>query len=196
MEHERESARKQVARVVRLHSTGDRLATSALLPLVYDKLRGLAHRYMRGENASHTLQPTALVHEAFVRLTDGTDVDWRGKTHFFAVAARQMRRVLIDHARAGQAEKRGGKRYKVELTDGLALSQDRTLELLSLDESLNRLAKRNERHSRVVELRVFGGLQFDEMALVLEVSERTIRQDWKVARAWLSRELRRARHGV
>jgi RNA polymerase sigma factor (TIGR02999 family) len=171
------------------HARGDRDVASRFLPLVYDKLRELAGHYMRYERRDHTLQPTALVHEAYLRLIDGSLVDFEGKTHFFAVAARQMRRVLVESARARKAAKRGGGARKLTLDDTLAVTQDGLLDALALDEALERLARESSRQSRVVELRFFGGLSVSETAEVLDVSEGTIKGDWRVARAWLVREL-------
>jgi RNA polymerase sigma factor (TIGR02999 family) len=171
------------------HASGDRLVAARLLPLVYDELRHLAARYMRRERHDHTLQPTALVHEAYLRLIDASQVDWQGKTHFLAVAATQMRRVLTDHARAHGARKRGGDERKVTLDDNLAISAHGTVDMLALDEALEKLAHDSPRQSRVVELRYFGGLSVAETARILDVSASTVKGDWRVAKAWLAREL-------
>ncbi len=162
------------------------------MPLVYDELRSLARRYMRSERREHTLQPTALVHEAYLRLVDRPRVDWRGRTHFFAVGARVMRHLLIDHARGRGRKKRGGGRYRVTLTDWRAAGGEAGLdpgELLDLDAALEKLARVDEREARVVELRFFAGLTVAEVAHALGVSKRTVEQDWTHARAWLRREL-------
>jgi RNA polymerase sigma factor (TIGR02999 family) len=171
------------------HARGDRDAASRFLPLVYDELRRLAGHYMRHERRDHTLEPTALVHEAYLRLIDGPQVDFAGKTHFFALAAKQMRRVLVEYARARKAAKRGGGARKLTLDDTLAVTQDGLLDMLALDEALERLARESPRQSRVVELRFFGGLSLTETADVLDVSEGTVKGDWRVARAWLFRDL-------
>ncbi len=170
------------------HTEGRPVAASRLLPLVYDELRRLAARYMARERREHTLQPTALVHEAYVRLIDGTRVDWQGKTHFFAIAAIQMRRVLVEHARSRKAQKRGGDRCRVSLNSGIAAVPDE-LDMIQLDEALGKLAQESPRQERVVELRFFGGLSVTETAQVLEVSERTVKRDWRKARAFLYRAL-------
>jgi RNA polymerase sigma factor (TIGR02999 family) len=174
------------------HVAGDRGAASQLLPLVYDRLRALAARYMRQERPGHSLCPTDLVHEAYVRLVDITRISWQGKTHFFAMAARQMRRILVESARAHKAQKRGGNLQRVTLDDEAAFSPSVALDVLALNEALERLSELSSRQGEVVELRFFGGLSVRETAYVLGVSDRTIDQDWSVARAWLSRELSRA----
>lgn len=168
---------------------GNRSAESRLLPLVYDELRRLARRYMRAERRDHTLQPTALVHEAYMRLAGQRDMSWQNRAHFFAVAAQLMRRILVDHARAHKAEKRGGNESKIELGEGLALTEAKAAELLAVDEALTRLAECDPRQARVVELRFFGGLSEEEAAEVLGVSTRTVKRDWSVARAWLFKEI-------
>ena len=163
-----------------------------LLPQVYDELRRLARGFMARENRSHTLQPTALVHEAYVRLADQSRVDWQGRTHFRAVGAQMMRRVLIDHARKREGQKRGGGLQRVTLGDTLLGPPDPAVdlpELLAIDEALERLTALDERQARVVELRCFGGLTHAEIAEALGVSERTVGSDWKHGRAWLRREL-------
>lgn len=161
-----------------------------LLPLVYSELRRLARGFMRGERASHTLQPTALVHEAYLRLADVERIDWQGKTHFFAFAATQMRRILVEHARAAGRVKRGANAVRVELDESLTLSDELAFDLLAIDEGLQRLARASPRQSRIAELRLFAGMSVAECAAAVGVSERTVKQDWRVARAWLSRWLR------
>jgi RNA polymerase sigma factor (TIGR02999 family) len=168
---------------------------SELLPLVYEKLRALAAGYMRAERPDHSLQPTAVVHEAYLRLVGGASVDWQGKAHFFAVAATQMRRVLAEHARARHARKRGGSARRVKLDDTMAVTTAGTVDMLALDEALDRLAGESPRQVRVVELRFFGGLSVEETARFLAVSPSTVKGDWRVARAWLARELRPQRNG-
>jgi RNA polymerase sigma factor (TIGR02999 family) len=168
----------------------DRVAAEELFPLVYDELRRLARHQMAGAQAGHTLQPTALVHEAYLRLVDQSKVDWRGRTHFRAYAARAMRNLLIDHARGKASAKRGGGLHRVTLADGVAGGRDLDREqLLGLHAALERLARHDEREAKVVELRFFGGLKMDEVAEALGVSKRTAEGLWTHARAWLSREL-------
>ena len=170
------------------HSHGNTEAASRLLPLVYDELRALAARYMQKERRDHTLQPTALVHEAYVRLVDGARVEWQGKTHFYALAATQMRRILIEHARARKARKRGGGARRVTLEDGIAVSPNGVLDMLALEDALQRLETISPRQCRVVELRFFGGLSVVETARFLEISVSTVKDEWRVAKAWLARE--------
>lgn len=159
------------------------------LPLVYDELKGLARGYLRGERGGHTLQPTALVHEAYLRVAGGA-VDWNDKVHFLAAAATAMRRVLVDHARRRGAGKREGAREKVTLgTEAMGIGRDRDLEILELDDLLNRLAALDARKAKVVELRFFAGLGLDEVATALDVARSTVAADWAVARAWLASEL-------
>ncbi|HLL75593.1 MAG TPA: sigma-70 family RNA polymerase sigma factor [Pyrinomonadaceae bacterium] len=172
-------------------SDGDREALDKLLPLVERELHRLARRYMSRERPDHTLQATALVNEAYVRLIDQTRVRWQNRAHFFAIAAQTMRRILIDHARKQTYAKRGGGALKVALDDAPALTDERAAELVALDEALAGLAKLDERKARVVELRYFGGLGVEEVAEVLGVSVDTVTRDWRRARAWLRRELER-----
>jgi len=166
---------------------GDREALELLTPVVYAELRSLAHRYMRGERAGHLLQTTALVHEAYLKLV-GLDMQWNGRVHFFAVAARLMRRVLVDFARERDSAKRGGGLAHVSLDEALVSSQ-KSLDVVVLDDALERLAAFDPRKARVVELRFFAGLTIDETAEVLELSHATVERDLKLARAWLAREL-------
>ena len=182
--------REDVTQVLEQLKGGDRHAADKLLPMVYDEFRALARHYLAQERANHTLQPTALVHEAYMKLVDQTRVDWQGKSHFFAVAAQAMRRILVDHARSRQREKRGGGRARVILDEAVALSPQKDEDVLALDEALERLAKLDPRQAKVVELRFFGGLNVEEVAEALGVSKRTVEGDWTFARAWLSRELR------
>jgi RNA polymerase sigma factor (TIGR02999 family) len=161
----------------------------ALLPLVYDELRRIAHRQLRAERTDHTLSTTALVHEAYVKLADQTRAQWNDRAHFFAVAAVAMRRILVDYARKRQAEKRGGGVRPVTLDDAAALIEDRADALLAVDEALTRLAGIDERLSRVVECRFFGGLTEEETATALRVTARTVRRDWVKAKGWLYQEL-------
>jgi RNA polymerase sigma factor (TIGR02999 family) len=173
---------------------GDRHALEQLTPLVYKELRRLAQWHMNGERPGHTLQATALVNEAYLRLVDIHQIQWQDRAHFFAMAARQMRRILIDAARKHGNQKRGGRAQKVSLAEGLVVP-DRPEELVRLDEVLVALAQIDERRGRVVELKFFGGLTVEEIAEVLDVSPDTVKRDWKLAKAWLGRELRKTRHG-
>jgi RNA polymerase sigma-70 factor, ECF subfamily len=171
-------------------SRGDEDAGAKLIPVVYDELRRLAGGYMRRERADHTLQATALVHEAFLKLVEQQSVNWQSRAHFFGVAAQLMRRILIDHARGHLRQKRGGEHKKVSLNDALIFSPEQSAELIAVDESLQRLAKLDERQARVVELRFFGGLSVEEAAAVLGISAKTVKRDWSVARAWLYADLK------
>ena len=173
-------------------SQGDPAALDRLAPLVYDQLRAIADNLLRNEAPDHTLQPTALVSETFLKLLDLHKVSLNDRSHFFATAAQAMRRILVDHARARRAAKRDGGRHKVELSEMMAISEDRLEEALAVDEALTRLAEWDPRQCRVVELRFFGGLTEDETAKVLGIAPRTVKRDWKVARAWLHGELSRA----
>jgi RNA polymerase sigma-70 factor, ECF subfamily len=168
---------------------GNREAEAKLIPLVYAELRRLAAHYLRGERLDHTLQPTALVHEAYLRLTKLHGVDWQGRSHFFAMAATVMRRILVDHARAQQAGKREALHNAVSLEDALVVSPARSDELIALDEALDKLAQLDVRRSKIVELRFFGGLSDEETGTVLGISARTVKRDWRIAKAWLYDEL-------
>jgi RNA polymerase sigma factor (TIGR02999 family) len=170
---------------------GDETALEKLTPLVYQELHRLAKAYMRGERAGHTLQTTALVNEACLRLMGNDQMDWQNRAHFYAVAAKLMRHILVDFARSRDRLKRGGDWEQVSLDDALTITADRTAELLDLDEALTALSKLDERQSRVVELRFFGGLTEPEIAEVLQVSPRTVNADWSMARSWLLSELSR-----
>ena len=167
---------------------GDAAAFEQLLPLVYDELHAIAARHMRGERPDHTLQPTALVHEAFLRLS-GADVSFGDRTHFIRAASQAMRRVLVDHARARNAAKRAGN-LRITLDESLVAHDDRVVDLLVLDDALNRLAAAEPRWARVVELRFFGGLEITEVATALDISPATAKRDWRFARAWLAKALR------
>jgi RNA polymerase sigma-70 factor (ECF subfamily) len=165
-------------------------AASQLIPLVYDELRGLARRQMRRERSDHTLQSTALVHEAYFRLVNQPERTWQNRTHFIRIAAQVMRRMLIDHARARRAAKREGKLRRVPLEDPLLMTEEQSDELLALNEALERLAEFDPRQSRVVELRFFGGLTVEETAEALGIAPKTVKRDWSVARAWLYRAVK------
>jgi RNA polymerase sigma-70 factor, ECF subfamily len=177
-----------VTRLLQLWRAGDETALAQLTPLVHHELQRIARHCMRGERAHHSLQATALVHEAYLRLVDAQHMNWQNRAHFLAMAARLMRRILVDVARARRYQKRGGDPLRVSLGDALVTSE-KSQDLVALDEALQTLAKLHERKSRVVELRFFGGLSVEETAAVLDVSPQTVMRDWKLARAWLRREL-------
>jgi len=182
-------ASQEVTDLLLAWSQGDDSALEKLLPLVYNELHRLAHHYMGGERAGHTLQTTALVNEAYLRLIDSSRVRWQSRAHFFAVSAQLMRRVLVDFARSRNYQKRGGGAFQVSLDQALEVSAERGRELIALDDALTALAASDERASRVVELRYFGGLSLEETAEVLKVSSETVRRDWNWAKVWLVREI-------
>jgi len=184
-----------VTRLLLAWRQGDAVALDQLLPLVYAELHRLAHRRMRAERSGQSLQTTALVHEAYIRLVDGTRVPWANRAHFFAVCARLMRRILIDRARARASRKRGGAVYRLPFQDWLGAQSPPSVDLLALDEALTRLAAGDPRKGQVVELRYFGGLTADETAAVLGVSPETVNRDWQVARLWLRQQLRTGAEG-
>jgi RNA polymerase sigma factor (TIGR02999 family) len=173
-------------------SQGDDSALAELTPLVYEELRRLAHHYMEGERPGHTLQTTALVNEAYLRLADQTNPNWQSRAHFFAVAARAMRGILVNYAKSNQAQKRGGGAARVELDEAAILSPEQSREIVDLHEALERLATLNSRKARVVELKYFGGLNHDEIAEVMKISTVTVRRDWMFAKTWLYDELQNA----
>jgi len=181
---------QQITRLLHEWRSGDREALDRLTPLVYGELKRLAGRLFRSESPGHTLQPTALVNEAYLRLVDQKRVAWQSRAHFLAVAARVMRRVLIDYARRRRASKRGGEAVRVTLDDFAAPSVSSPLDLLVLDEALAELAALDARQARIVEMRAFGGLSVEETAEVLDVSPATVKRDWSFAQAWLERRLR------
>jgi RNA polymerase sigma factor (TIGR02999 family) len=168
---------------------GDQAAAEKLLETIYDQLRRMAQRHMRDERRGHTLQPTALVHELYLKLFQGEPVDWQNRAHFFAVAAQQLRRIVVNHARDRQAQKRGGKRLKVSLSEVNGLAQPQDQDLLELDEALSRLEEVDARAARVIELRFFAGLTEVEAAEALDISLATLKRDWAFGRAWLLRHL-------
>ncbi|MEP7336893.1 MAG: sigma-70 family RNA polymerase sigma factor [Acidobacteriota bacterium] len=181
---------KEITALLLAWQNGDPTALEQLLPLVYGELRRLANGYMRGERIGHTLQTTALINEAYLRLVDWQNVEWKNRAHFLGIAAQMMRRVLVDFARARRYAKRGGDARQVSLGEAEAMPIDRDAELVALDEALKSLAELSARQCQVVELRFFGGLSVEETAEVLNISPRTAMRDWDVARAWLYRELR------
>jgi RNA polymerase sigma factor (TIGR02999 family) len=183
--------RSDVTELLQRWSSGQREALDQLLPQVYAELRRLAASYFRRERPHHTLQPTALVHEAFVKLVDQRAVRWQNRAHFFGIAAQLMRRILVDHARARDAAKRGAGEAPLPLEEWQLTAPGVDLEILALDEALTRLASMDPRQSRVVELRFFAGLTMDETAEVLQVSPATVGREWTLARAWLYAEIGR-----
>lgn len=186
---------QEITLLLRAWNGGDEAALEALTPLVYQELHRLAHRHLARERGDVSLQTSALVNEAYLRLVDVKQVNWQNRAHFFGVSARLMRQILVDFARQRDSLKRGGEVSVVGLEDtpnqGLDIAQTRSADLVALDDALNVLSTLNERQSQIVELRFFGGLTEEEIAEVLHVSERTVRSDWRVARAWLQRELAR-----
>ena len=172
-------------------NAGDTAALDALIPLVYGELRRLARHYLQQEKQGHTLSSTALVHEAYLRLVDQREVTWQNRAHFFGVASQMMRRILVDHARKQASIKRGGDALTLALDESIPAPQGRTVDLVALDDALVGLAKMDERQSRLVELRFFGGLSIEETSEVLGISAPTVKRDWASARAWLFRELSR-----
>ncbi|HSS18997.1 MAG TPA: sigma-70 family RNA polymerase sigma factor [Pyrinomonadaceae bacterium] len=172
-------------------SEGDNSAPGKLLELVYDDLRHLAAAYMQDERSDHTLQATALVHEAYLRMVDWENVSWENRAQFFAVAAQVMRRVLVDHARSRNAAKRGGSQQKLALDDAVSFANEKEFDVLALEDALVSLAKQDPRQAKIVELRFFGGMTIDEAAHVLKISSTTVKDDWTMAKAWFQRELSR-----
>jgi RNA polymerase sigma factor (TIGR02999 family) len=189
-----DTAPGEVTRLLADASRGNPQALSQLMPLIYEELRAIAARHLRSERPDHTLQTTGLVHEAYLRLVDQNQT-WQNRSHFFAIAAMAMRRVLVDHARASQAAKRGGPNTVLPLEEALVVGTDDSWpDLLDLDGALSRLAELDPRMARLVELRFFGGLTVDETAELLEISPRTVKREWRTARAWLRREISGTKH--
>jgi RNA polymerase sigma-70 factor, ECF subfamily len=188
--------RQQTGEVTRLllkFRQGDRQAEAQLIPLIYDELRRMASRFLNRERGNHTLQPTALVHEAFLRMSGSDQPPWQDRAHFFGVAARLMRQILVDHARQHASLKRGGCGQRLTLDEEKvpSYSLEKPDELIALDEALHRLAHQDERQSRIVELKFFAGLDIEEISKVLDVSPRTVKREWTMARAWLHQEMTR-----
>jgi len=179
----------EVTQLLKAMRGGDSNAAEHLLPLVYNELHRLAQAYMRRERPDHTLQATALINEAYIRLI-GEDIDWNSRAHFVGLASHVMRQVLVDYARAHSAQRRAGGMQRVEMEDALAIAPERLDEVVWLDDALQRLAAENARQAQVVEMRYFGGLSVDEIAAILEVSPRSVKRDWSLARIWLYRTLR------
>jgi RNA polymerase sigma-70 factor, ECF subfamily len=184
-----DAARGKVTALLDAWSAGDDTALEQLLPLVEAELRRLARAYMARERRGHTLQTTALINEAFVRLTGARTVRWQDRAHFLGISARLMRRVLVDHARTRGYQKRGGGAFRTTLNEALAVSPPPSVDLVALDRALEKLAAVDQRKSRVVEMRFFGGMSVEETAVALHVSEDTIKRDWRLAKLWLLREL-------
>ncbi len=183
---------KEITRMLQEWSGGKQEALDALLPLVYEELHRQASRYLRRERAGHTLQTTALIHEAYLKLIDQREVNWQNRAHFFGIAAQAMRRILVDYARERHRAKRGGIGENLPLEEAaLVVSEERRVDLVALDEALTRLAKFDERQARIVELRYFSGLSIEETAEVLGISPATVKSDWNVAKAWLRHEITR-----
>ncbi|HEU0207523.1 MAG TPA: sigma-70 family RNA polymerase sigma factor [Candidatus Udaeobacter sp.] len=183
------ASQQRVTELLAQWSNGDNAALVELTPLVYEELRRLAHYQMGGQRPDHTLQTTGLVNEAYLRLADQTRMNWQNRAHFFAVAARAMRQILVDYARNQQSQKRGGGALKLELDEAAIVSPERSKEIVDLHEALERLATLDSRKAQVVELKYFGGLNYDEMAEVLKISRVTVRRDWEFAKVWLYTEL-------
>jgi RNA polymerase sigma factor (TIGR02999 family) len=183
------SPQEQVSRLLAAWGGGERAALDELIPLVYDELRRLAHLYTGRESPGHTLQTSALVNEAYLRLADQTNPRWQNRAHFFAVCAQLMRQILVDHARRRRSRKRGGGVQLVSLDEGMIVSEERAADVVALDEALARLDELDPRQSRIVVLRFFGGLSIEETAEVLGVSPGTVMRDWTLAKAWLRREI-------
>ncbi len=184
-----EPSSQETTQILARLSDGDAASASRLFPLIYDRLRALAGRHFRRQKPGHTLQPTALVHEVYLRLVDQKGARWKDRAHFFAVAATAMRQILINHARDRKTAKRGGGRPKLPLDEALDAYVEQEVDLISLDDALSELSKLSERKGRIVELRFFAGLTVEEIAHVLGVSKTTVESDWRMARAWLSKQL-------
>jgi RNA polymerase sigma factor (TIGR02999 family) len=186
-----ESGKGEITVLLERLATGDKTAEDALLPLVYVELHRLAMGRLRSERPEHTLQPTALVHEVYLRMSEPGDIQWKNRTHFFRIAARLMRRILVDYARQRGARKRNDGTGRVPLDDAIAISSDQSAEAVEVDELLERLAEISPRQAQVVEMRFYGGLSEEEISAALGVHARTVRRDWLVARAWFFGQLRR-----
>ncbi|MCB1024073.1 MAG: sigma-70 family RNA polymerase sigma factor [Acidobacteria bacterium] len=186
----KEESKTDITLILQQVSEGDESAKEHLIAVVYDELKRQARIYLLGERKNHTLQPTALVHETYLRLVNQNKVEWKNRNHFFAIAARLMRRILIDYARSRSAEKRGGSNTRFSLDDKQISTTQRSSALIALDDALERLSAIDPRKARIVEMKFFGGLNESEIAEIEEVSTRTLRREWRIARLWLYRELR------
>ncbi len=182
-------SQQEVTQLLADWSRGDDAAFAKLTPLIYEELRRIAHRHMGGQRPDHTLQTTALVNEAYLRLADQTKPNWLSRAHFFAVAARAMRQILVSYARSSRAQKRGGGGARIELDEAAILSPEQSKEIIDLHEALERLGTLDSRKAQVVELKFFGGLNYDEIAEVLKIARMTVRRDWEFAKLWLYTEL-------
>jgi RNA polymerase sigma factor (TIGR02999 family) len=180
---------EEVTILLKAMTSGDENAPEKLLPIIYNDLRRLAGAYLSNERKDHTLQPTALVHEAYIRLVDWENVSWQNRAHFFAVAAQVMRRILVDHARGKKAEKRGGFGQLLSLDEAVSFQEKKDVDLVALDDALNELEKSDPRQAKIVELRFFGGLTIEETAEALRISPATVKNEWAFAKAWLRLEL-------
>lgn len=182
----------EITRMLHEWSEGNREALEELMPLVYTELHKQAARYLRRERQNHTLQTTALIHETYIKLVDQREVNWENRTHFFAIAANLMRRILVDHARAKHRDKRGGDALTLPLeAAALVINNEKNIDLIALDQALDRLADFDEQQARIVELRYFSGLTLEETAAALNISRSTVAEDWAMAKAWMHRELTR-----
>jgi RNA polymerase sigma factor (TIGR02999 family) len=179
-----------ITRILKSWSGGNREAVDDLMPLVYDELHKVAAQYLRHQRPDHTLQPTALVNEAYLKLIDISDVDWQDRAHFFAFASQTMRHILVDYARTQAREKRGGGAQKLSLDEAISFSKETEVDLLSLDEALRELAAIDQQQGKIVELRFFGGLTVEETAVVLHISPATVKREWRIAKAWLFKRMR------
>lgn len=182
---------KNISLILKDWGSGNRQAVDELMPLIYEELKRIAAQYLRSERSDHTLQPTELAHEAYLKLIDISNVNWQDRAHFFAVSARVIRHILVDHARAKGTEKRGGAAERIVLDETISFSDERDLDLLALDEVLKLLATFDEQQSKIVELRFFGGLTIEETAAVMRLSPATIKREWTLAKAWLHKTLSR-----
>jgi len=180
---------QNITQLLERWGNGNKEVLDELLPIVYDELRRQAARYLRRERIGHTLQTTALIHEAYIRLVDQRNVRWQNRAHFFGIASQLMRRILVDHARTKKRAKRGGSDIRVSLTDIAASTKAEDLDVIALDEALNRLSTIDQQQARIVELRFFSGLTVEETAEVLSISPATVKRDWSMAKAWLHREI-------
>ena len=180
---------ENITELLASYGRGDKESLDRLMPIVYEELRRQAARYLRREQPGNTLQTTALIHEAYVRLVDQRNTQWQNRAHFFGIAAQMMRRILVDHARAKKRVKRGGSEIRISLSDATVAAKEQDLDVVALDAALERLALIDEQQSRVVELRFFSGLSVEETAEVMGISKSTVKRDWSMAKAWLHREL-------
>lgn len=181
----------EVTQLLMQWSKGDQTALGNLMPIVYDELRQMAKRFMKRQDSGHTMQTTELIHEAYLKLAGNEEKDWKNRAHFFGVAAQAMRHILVDYARSKKSQKRGGLKRKITLIENAFVSNERSEEIVALDEALSKLAELDERKSHVVEMKFFAGLNFEEIAEVLQMSVITIKRDWSFAKNWLSKEISR-----